>query len=261
MSVSATQLRPLEVRDYNVQRCETGAPPGGPELRVLDAVYLEGLELLDTWCRSALLSDHFSAVELLSVHRDNLDLRVLHESRYGLVIAKPELMRSAGQALPGGLAYEVVARYPDYGSQLVSLEGTPQLSEEWLRGRRLGLLDDPNSVSSYQIPMAELRKAGLDAVPEIVYFRSYREMYRALFAGDIDVIPALLSSEGPESALQLPPGLVLEETIPGPAWYIHRELLDTPAHCDLAEGLGRLAAVSDVDFFRALRLVRPCGDE
>ena len=98
----------------------------------------------------------------------------------------------------------------------------------------------------------------LEEIPEIIYFRSYRQMYKALFEGRVDIIAALVSDEGPDSALQLPPGLVLEETIAGPAWYIRRELLQKPAHCDLQDSLEQLARHAEVDFFRDLRIVRPC---
>ena len=250
VSVHAPRLQPLPVRDYDLQRCELAGEAGRPVLRILDAVYLEQRDSLSPWCASAAVARHFSAVELLTEHRDSIDLRELHESRHSLVVAKPELMQSAGRAVPGGLAYVRIAEYPSYGSQLVSMQGLPQLDAAWLRGKRLGLLDDPNSVSSYQIPMAALRQAGLADVPELVYYRSYRQLYRALFNGEVDVIPALLSEEGPDSALQLPPGLVLQQTIPGPAWYLQDALYDSPARCALQGVLALAARSADPDYLR-----------
>ncbi|MEZ5504138.1 MAG: hypothetical protein R3E50_16320, partial [Halioglobus sp.] len=150
-------------------------------------------------------------------------------------------------------------QYPDYGSQLVSLKGKPELSAAWMKGKTLGLLDDPNSVSAYQIPKAALHRSGLANEPKIEYFRSYRQLYGALFDGRVDVIPALLSKEGPDSMLQLPEGLVLEETIPGPAWFVRRELLEMPVHCELQAAIAELARKSQLDYFRNLRMARPCN--
>jgi hypothetical protein len=256
--VSGNQLQQLEVRDYNLRRCNFVAHPGGPVLRVLDALYMEELDLLDTWCQSPELARHFGALELRSVHRDHFDLRDLFESRYELVLAKSEMISRGDQAGKNSIGYELIAHYPEYGCQLVSLQGTPELTAVWMKGKTLGLLDDPNSVSAYQIPKAALHNSGLVDVPRIIYFRSHREMYKALFEGRVDIIPALLSKEGPGSALQLPPGLVLEETIPGPAWYIHRELLQQPAHCDLLAAIEQLAANSRLDYLRHLTIMRPC---
>lgn len=254
-------VRELEVRDYMTRRCEFIANPGGPPLRILDAVYREKLGLMDSWCHASEIAQHFGSIELRSVHRDHIDLRQLYESRYDLLLAKPELIAGLGRVGKESTEYELLAHYPAYGSQLVSLDGLPELSRTWLEGKRFGLLDDPNSVSAYQIPMAALRRAGLEDVPTFVYFRSYRQLYKALFEGRIDVIPALLSEEGPDSRLQLPPGLVLEETIPGPAWFIRRGLLEGREHCDLLAALVQLGTEADIDYFRHLRVVRPCHED
>lgn|GEM_PF-2108447 len=252
------EIQQLEVRDYNIRRCDIVANSSGPVLRVLDAIYMEDPDLVNTWCQTPEIARHFGALELRSVHRDHLDLRVLYESRYDLVLAKPELINSVGQAGKDAIDYELIAQYSDYGSQLVALQSIPELSASWMKGKTLGLLDDPNSVSAYQIPRAALHRSGLTDEPGIIYFRSYRELYKALFEGQVDIIPALLSDEGPDSALQLPPGLVLEETIPGPAWYLHRELTQGPAYCDLLAALAESARNSKFDYFRKIRIVRPC---
>jgi len=259
--VSGIEVRQPELRDYNTRRCDLTLNPRGPVLRVLDAVYAENLGLLEAWCHAIAIAQHFGAIELRSEHRDHLDLRELYESRYDLVLAKPELIGGLGRVEADGTEYELLARYPAYGSQLVSLAGRPELNEAWMRGKRFGLLDDPNSVSAYQIPRAALKRSGLEEVPTLVYFRSYRQLYKALFEGEIDVIPALLSDEGPDSALQLPPGLVLEETIPGPAWYIRGALLQSRAHCDLLAALVSLGDDAEIDYFRHLQVVRPCRDD
>jgi hypothetical protein len=260
MVVSGMEVRKLEVRDYSARRCEFVSNPQGPTLRILDAVYKENLGLMDSWCHASEIAQHYGAIELRSVHRDHIDLRQLYETRYDLLLAKPELIEGLGRVGNNGAEYELLANYPAYGSQLVSLAGRPELSRSWLEGKRFGLLDDPNSVSAYRIPMTALRRAGLEDAPTFVYFRSYRQMYKALFEGRIDVIPALLSEEGPDSRLQLPPGLVLEETIPGPAWFIRRELIRRREHCDLLAALERLGPTAEIDYFRHLKVVRPCHE-
>ena len=262
MAVWGHEIRPLEVRDYTIRHCAFTASSSGPVLRVLDAVYMEDLDgVTNTWCQAPEIAQHYGSLDLRSVHRDHLDLRELYESRYELVLAKPELMNSGGQAKKDAIGYEMIANYPDYGSQLVSLQGTPELTAAWMKGKTLGLLDDPNSVSAYQIPKAALHKSGLADVPKIVYFRSYRQLYKALFEREVDIIPAMLSDEGPDSVLRLPPGLILEARIPGPAWYIRRELLQGPVHCLLLTALQQLAEHAQLDYFRDLRIVRPCNAE
>jgi len=254
-------IRPLELRDYNLLHCDLAAGDAGlPLLRILDAVYIEELDMLQAWCSTPQLAARFRGIQARSVHRDRVDLRDLYEDRYDLVLAKPELMDSALASGRQGISYRKLASYPDYGSQLVSLAGTPQLTRAWLEGKTLGMLDDPNSVSGYQIPLSALKNRGLEAVPDIVYYRSYRQLYEALFTREVDVIPALLSDEGPTSALQLPPGLVLEETLPGPAWYVSEELAQDPLVCRFQQILKDLSDEASVHYFRELKFTGVCSD-
>lgn len=258
VSSQSLRLHSLELEDYEVRECATAAASGGPVLDVLDAVYMGEVAVFEALCQAAELAHHFGAVAMRSVHRDRIDMRELYESRYELVLAKPELMGTVGQLHRSKLDYQLVAQYPDYGSQLISLHGVPELSAVWLQGKKLGLLDDPNSVSSYQIPTAALRDAGLSDVPETIYFRSYRQMIQALFSGRVDVIAVLLSNEGPDSRLKLPRGLVLEQTLPGPAWYVQRELMNTPIHCDLVAALQQLSRTAPLDYIKRLRVLEDC---
>jgi ABC transporter, phosphonate, periplasmic substrate-binding protein len=260
MADTGIQARSLEVRDYGLRQCDFSGEGSAPVLHILDAVYMEEVPLLEVFCQSSRLARDFSSIELRSVHRDRLDLRELYESRYDVILAKPELMGDGAEGSNARVDYVLVAQYPDYGSQLVALKGKPELSAQWLRGKKLGLLDDPNSVSAYQIPLRALRNRGLEDEPDIIYFRSYRQLYRALFSGEVDVIPALLSNEGPASRLQLPEGLVLEEIISGPGWYISSRLVSTPSHCGVMAALEKISADAPVDFFRQLRVLAPCDE-
>ncbi len=257
--VPSFELQPLPVNDYSVRRCAMAGADGTRVLRLLDAVYLEGSVLFHRWCESPAFAAHFGALESRSVHRDYFNLRELHESRYDLVLAKPELIEGAVVA-GAGVPYRMIAQYRAYGSQLVALSGKPELTREWLVGRTIGLLDDPNSVSAYQVPISALRERGLMDVADITYFRSYREMYRALFAHRVDAIASIVSDEGPQSELQVPDGLVLAENLPGPAWFASRELIDSAAYCTVIEGIARFGEETRVDFFRDIRVEVPCGE-
>ena len=121
------EVRSLPVRDYNVFRCELGIDADKPVLRVLDVVYLEDWDATNSLCHSQGLKQFYSALELRSVHRDHFDIRELYESHYDLVLAKPELIAGGLKIAQGAIDYQEVARYPSYGSQLVSLAGTPEL--------------------------------------------------------------------------------------------------------------------------------------
>ena len=86
LASSGYSIQQVQPRDYSLQRCElTGQ--GREQLRILDAVYIEELEILPYICDSAWLAAQFSEVTFRSVHRDHLDLRVVYEAHYQLLLA------------------------------------------------------------------------------------------------------------------------------------------------------------------------------
>ncbi len=236
-------------------RCELQGGDGKPALKVLDAVYLEGMHLLEELCEGPDLGGFFGAVEIHTAHRDTLDLRELYDNAYDLVLAKPELIDRVTQV---GQSYTLVAQYPDYGSRLVSLHGIPELTRRWLQGKRLGMLDDPFSVSGYQIPKLALQRLDLGGVPAITYYPTYTQLYQALASGEVDLIASPTLFEDDDDTL--PPGLMLAERIAGPGWYLRSALLDSGSHCQLDRRLAAISRDSTLGYLHHLHIVRLCRE-
>lgn len=248
----------LLIQDYDGYRCLTGTTFNRPSFRILDAVYTGDILMADKLCANAVFTARYSSVEVQRGQRDNVDLRSIYELRYGLILSKPEMMaRTDSSGLPG---YRLVARYPDYGSQLIALDGVPQLERSYFEGRTLGLLDDPNSLSSYQIPKAVLRREGLDDNIDIIYFKTHRQLFKALFGGSVDVVASIHMKQGPDDTHKLPRGLALADALSGPGWYLHPDLYQTPLHCELAATLMSITRDSSVPYLNQLQLVEPCHD-
>lgn len=224
-------------------------------LRILDAVYLGDTRVLEALCDAPEVAALYSGVEMRAVHRDALDLRDLYDMGYEVVLAKPELIEDITSVSD---SYKLIARYPDYGSQFVSLRGMPELNREWWRGKILGLLDDPHSISAYQVPRAALRQWDLEAVPEIVYFPTHSQLYSALVKGEVDVIAIATTDYQAYGTFPLPQGLVLADRIPGPGWYLHTDLLLTSIHCALLDALTVESRSSRRDYLNRIHIERPC---
>lgn len=246
----------LPSRDYATVTCDLEPYYSNrPTLRVLDGIYFGAGPLLDTLCGSPQLGAHFSAVEIHSVQRDTLDLRLLYDLTYELVLAKPELFKEVTRL---GGHYFPVALYPDYSGQLISLKSQPSLNPEWWRHKHLGLIDDPYSVSGYQIPKLTLQRHGLQHLPSITYYPTHRELYTALQGGLVDVIATAavaLDDTQPEYLT-----LELEDHISGPSWFLRNSLLETPVHCAVAGVLEELSRHTEPGYLRNLQIVRPCDD-
>lgn len=252
------EYKVLLVQDYDGYRCLTGLTSSGDSFRILDAVYTGDTLLADRLCGNAVFTTTYNSVEVQREQRDAVDLRSIYELSYDLVLSKPELMERANSGdLPG---YQLIAKFPAYGSQLVALDGLPRLERSYFAGRTLGLLDDPNSISGYQIPKAALRREGLDGAIDIIYFKTHRQLFEALYAGTVDVVASIRMQHVPGDAFNLPPGLHLGEGLSGPGWYLHPDLYHTPLHCELARALESIAEDSPVPYLNQLQLVGSCLD-
>jgi hypothetical protein len=224
---------------YNSYSCQTAHDnrQTGATFRVLDLFRLNTNELVDRLCASAEIGARYSRVEVIWTHRDQLDLREIVNQSHELVLAKPEVLTRLAET--PATVYAPLASYQEYKSQLISLRFAPELSAEFFAGKRLGLLDDPNSLSGYQIPKAEMRRAHIDeSTFAIVYFKSHADLHRALFADRVDVIASYSAAYfGDDRAATK--RIDLQSGLSGMQWYLHPALFNSAIHCELYRNLIR----------------------
>lgn len=225
-------------RDYNSYTCANPHSSAAATFKILDPFRLNTNELADRLCADAVFAAHYGSVEVVWMMRDRLDLRGIVDQSYQLVLAKPELLKRVAATDSG---YVPLARYQEYASEFIAIDTMPVLTIEYFSNKRLGLVDDPNSISGYQVPKAALQQAQIDEPAlQVVLYKSHVELHRALFAKEVEVI-ASYSAEyfGDERATQR---LALQEGLPGLQWYLHPALRDTPVHCQLYKDLVRYPA-------------------
>lgn len=255
----ATAINPLPQRLYNSYHCLTPDSAGTQvraPLRILDFFHLSTRPLADSLCNNPVIAAYYSGVEIIWMHRDQVDLRKLIDQDYELLFAKPELLERIEST--AGNSYIPIVHYADYTSQLISLNSHPQLSNEYFRGKTLGLIDDPNSLSGYQIPKNALKQHQIDeSTFEIVHYKSHDQLHRALLLGDVDVIASFSSLEH-SAATSSKRTLNLQERLPGPHWYVLPELLDTAIHCQFEKLLRQYSRDVGNPYIANMTLARSC---
>jgi hypothetical protein len=224
---------------YNSYSCNTmQVDPhtrDGPVFRILDVFRLNTNELAEQLCASPAISARYNRVEVSWMHRDQLDLREIVNQSYQVLLAKPELLQRLTET--HATAYASLASYQEYVSQLISIKSTPSLSNNYLAGKRLGLLDDPNSLSGYQIPKAAMQRAHIDeSAVTIVFFKSHADLHRALFVGQVDVIASYSAAYFRDDHVATK-RLDLQRGLSGMQWYLHPALVDTDIHCEVVRYL------------------------
>ena len=248
------QFRALPVKHYNSYGCDVSRsagtePSDDATFRILDVFRLDTNELADRLCDSASIGKRYARVEVTWIHRDQLDLREIINRTYQLVLAKPELLRGLTETHISD--YIPLASYRNYAGELLSIKYAPRLSNDFLAGKRLGLIDDPNSLSGYQIPKAAFRRANIDeSAFTTVFFKSHADLHRALLAGDVDVIGSYFATYFDDARAAIK-RIDLQRGLSGMQWYLHPALVDTSIHCELLRELvrypGAVGAPSSID--------------
>lgn len=269
-------LKPLPVRAYNTYQCSTlykgktsieNKAETQRTFRILDYFHVEAFSVADALCSSPQMGEKFDRVEISWVSRDRVDRRRLFEQYYQLVIAKPELLQRT--RINGVSPYTAIANYADYSSQFIAFGKAPALNDDYFRGKKLGLLDDPNSLSGFQIPKSALKRAAIDeSIFQVLVYKTHYELYRALFMKEVDLIASFKWS-GPENILteHMPKvanarplqSLPLEERIPGPRWFLHPGLVDSSIHCHVLNALGDFSRKAKAPYLKDIQVSRSCA--
>jgi hypothetical protein len=222
-------------KNYNTYSCRTENTAAPATFKVLDLFRLNTRELADRLCVNPMIAARYGAVEVTWMLREQLDLRAIVDQTYELVLAKPELLKRVTETRTG---YVPLASYQEYVSQLIAIDTKPELSSAYFVGKRLGMVDDPNSVSGYQVPKAALQQAQIDESSIVIrFYKSHAELHRALFTKQVDVIASYSAAYFGDE--RLTHQLDLRRGLTGLQWYLHPGLRDTAIHCELYHDLTR----------------------
>ena len=260
------ELNQLPMRAYNTYECVVGGQKGiaGETLegartfRIMDVFHLGASSVADSLCGNSEFAEAYDRVVVAWVNRDQIDLRQLFQKHYDLLIAKPQTMERTD--MPGISGYMPIAHYANYSGLLIAFESQPEMSNAYFQGKKLGLLDDPNSLSGYQIPNSALKRANIDfSLFDIAYYKSHLELYSALHRGEVDLIASFRWSEfDGSSEPSAEKVLRLQSELPGPRWYLHPERVDTVSHCVVQEALKEIARVNEKTYLEDITIVRLC---
>lgn len=250
-------LKPIPTRDYNKHQCLTGNTSSQETLKILDLFVLNTDELAEHLCLNKIVKRHYKSVEVSWIQRDQFDLRRIFNLEYDLLFTKPELLlRIEPKEMT---SYVPIASHTDYLSQLISLSSVPELTTEYFKGKRLGLIDDPNSLSGYQIPRSALFRHKVDeSAYSVQSYKSHHDLHYALYSHQVDIIASFSSLNRDVGSLPKTYQLDIGTPLPGPKWYLHPALIDQAIHCGISQELAWFSKNSSSPYIKDLSIVRDC---
>jgi hypothetical protein len=211
-----------------------------PVFRILIPTNAQAVTIAQSLCRAPALARHFSHVDISWQARDQLKARDLLEGRFNLIWQRSSILVGL---YPGyGDSYKRFELLPSYDIYWLSQRDKPQLSAEYFAGKTLGFLNDDQSWSSLQLPLAQLEQHGIHLAPEQRRFYPDRiSLYQAFMQGEVDLISGLRwigEREIPSEHRQL-----IAANLSIGDWYLKHDAAAADYGCELHQGLAVLTPI------------------
>jgi phosphonate transport system substrate-binding protein len=211
-------------------------------------------KLLSALCENEVIERQFGKVEVHWSHNEQSIIQYVGKGIANLALVKENMMLAfSAQATHG---YQIVAKYQDYSTYLISLKEKPQLTKQYLWGKKLGLLDYPSSRSGHIVPKGMLHELGiLDENMDIIYVNSHEDLRDMLASGKVDIISSFWKTQDEKrfSANYITP---IQTRVSGSKWYLKMATENTDLLCDIQKSLLALATQTQSDYYSQL-LISP----
>lgn len=255
---TSISIRPAPLIQYNTYECLAGSAENNPTFKMFVLSESQAVQYSNSLCNNSAIQQHYSKVQAIWQRRDIDILRVIFDQPFDLMIAKPELVERPEIDLYE--TYIPIAEYLDYTSRFISLESPPQLTEEYLREKKLGLLYNPTSISGHKVPRETIKNSGLNENDiNIQYYNSHFDLYRALIDGEVNIIGTGLVLSSSQLGARTHYTLPIKGGLKSPRWYLHPSLSHTELHCQIFSILKTKSEESEIIFEQSLMPIETCS--
>ena len=208
-------------------------------------------------CSDQTIKRQFGEVKIIIGQSDYDTFRYINHGVVDLALVKSNVVDAFGADQIYGLTK--IASHPNYSAFFIALRERPELSKEYLLGKRIGLLDYPSSRSGHIVPKTVMQDLGLsDNNVDIVYFSSHQELRRALLAGDVDIISSYWAEEDKErfSRNYATP---LLESVSGMQWFLKMQTQNTDLFCAMQSVVHDIAMSHPRPYYKTITLEEGCN--
>ncbi|AXT39074.1 hypothetical protein D1814_10480 [Alteromonas sp. BL110] len=208
-------------------------------------------------CNDQTIKRQYGEVKITIGQSDYDTFRYINHGVVDLALVKSNVVDAFGADQIYGLTK--IASHPNYSAFFIALRERPDLSKEYLLGKRIGLLDYPSSRSGHIVPKTVMQNLGLsDNNVDIVYFSSHQELRRALLAGDVDIISSYWAEEDKErfSRNYATP---LLESVSGMQWFLKMQTQNTDLFCAMQSVVHDIAMSHPRPYYKTITLEKGCN--
>ena len=208
-------------------------------------------------CSDQTIKRQFGEVKIIIGQSDYDTFRYINHGVVDLALVKSNVVDAFGADQIYGLTK--IASHPNYSAFFIALRERPELSKEYLLGKRIGLLDYPSSRSGHIVPKTVMQELGLSASNvDIVYFSSHQELRRALLAGDVDIISSYWAEEDKEK-FSRNYATPLLESVSGMQWFLKMQTQNTDLFCAMQSVVHEIAMSHPRPYYKTITLEEGCN--
>jgi phosphonate transport system substrate-binding protein len=250
-------VNPPKKNLYNTHRCSTGNQQSNYTLNLYVFHRGNAYFFSDQLCNNKIIQKLYNTVSFHWQRGELNDLSVLQNRTYQLLVDKPGKVEMS--LISDVAPYKAIARYKQYKAFLIGRSEIPVMSLEYLSQKKIGLLDKFSSQSGHIIPKKSFREAHIEEkLLSIVYKKSHSQLRNALENGEVDIISSYWNPRFDNQRFNKDYLLELKSGITPTQWYLDEELLYSPVHCVLLNGIKAIAKQSKNQYFNKLVVLKEC---
>ncbi|WP_199609736.1 PhnD/SsuA/transferrin family substrate-binding protein [Flocculibacter collagenilyticus] len=185
--------------------------------------------VLDEFCQHSIIEKQFGKVIAYWGGGEANLIQFVGKGVANLSLVRTNIMLALQAEATHG--YVDVAVYPDYKAYLISLREKPQLTKQYLWGKKIGLVDYPTSRSGHIVPKHLFQKLGLSVNDlTIIYANSHTRLREMLLQGEVDIISSYWK-EDDNDRFSDNYKVEISEQVSGSRWYMRMDAENTDLYC------------------------------
>ncbi|GEM_PF-3305775 len=187
-------------------------------------------KLAENLCSNSEIAKSYHQVIINWQPRKHIGSETILAQAYDLIWLRDYRMQ--GLAPDYKSIYQPLVELASYDIQWYSHSAILSLDKSFFAQKKIGLIDDPASLSTYQLPLTQLRQMNVDE-SQIMYCANYQSLIQKFLNHQLDIIPSI-SSISALKGWPLAQQAVLAQNRPMGNWYVSNQV-DLKLHGVLTE--------------------------
>lgn len=182
---------------------------------------------------------------------DSYDIKKLFSGGLGVVLVSNDSLVDS-KVISDNNLFTPIAKYPDYKACIFAPEGSipPQLTKEYFKGKKMGLVNKSYSLSGYQKPYLKILELELEP-KTIIKYSSHTDLRKALENQEVDLIGSFCDYKEASGR----PYVEVSGVLSGTTWFVSNKVNIPNFKLDMKEKICGWAKSSKPKYFKDLKLI------